>query len=122
MPIACVISDQIICMHGGLSPKIQLVSQIAELQRPLLRDAKPGAHVDIMWSDPHIAKWTFEPNVLRDPAGIGVGYLFGPIQIHRFLKKNKIEMFYRMVISANSGNIDPRQKDDNVDIFELGHA
>ncbi|VDL77140.1 unnamed protein product [Nippostrongylus brasiliensis] len=90
MPIACLISGQILCMHGGLSPRIQMISEIMQLQRPLLRTNPPGVHIDIMWSDPHPAKWNFEPNTLRDPGGVGVGYLFGTIQIKQFVKRNEI--------------------------------
>ncbi|KAK6016381.1 phosphoprotein phosphatase 1 family protein [Ostertagia ostertagi] len=95
MPIACLISNQIICMHGGLSPRIQTVADIAALQRPLTKDSKPGTHIDILWSDPHVCKWTYEPNTLRDPTGGGLGYLFGPIQIKRFVKRNELSLIVR---------------------------
>ncbi|WKY08813.1 hypothetical protein Q1695_001751 [Nippostrongylus brasiliensis] len=95
MPIACLISGQILCMHGGLSPRIQMISEIMQLQRPLLRTNPPGVHIDIMWSDPHPAKWNFEPNTLRDPGGVGVGYLFGTIQIKQFVKRNELSLIVR---------------------------
>ncbi|PIO72168.1 phosphoprotein phosphatase 1 domain protein [Teladorsagia circumcincta] len=95
MPIACLISNQIICMHGGLSPRIQTIADIAALQRPFSKDSKPATHIDILWSDPHVCKWTYEPNTLRDPAGGGLGYLFGPIQIKRFVKRNELSLIVR---------------------------
>ncbi|VDO21048.1 unnamed protein product [Haemonchus placei] len=60
MPIACLISNQIICMHGGLSPRIQTVAEIAAIQRPLTKDNKEEVYIDILWSDPHPSKWKYE--------------------------------------------------------------
>uniref|UniRef100_A0A7I4YV60 protein-serine/threonine phosphatase n=1 Tax=Haemonchus contortus TaxID=6289 RepID=A0A7I4YV60_HAECO len=95
MPIACLISNQIICMHGGLSPRIQTVAEIAAIQRPLTKDNKEEAYIDILWSDPHPSKWKYEPNTLRDPSGLGLGHLFGPIQIKKFVRDNKLSLIVR---------------------------
>ena len=34
MPVSAVVEDKIICMHGGLSPELEQLSQITELPRP----------------------------------------------------------------------------------------
>ncbi|KJH41472.1 phosphoprotein phosphatase 1 domain protein [Dictyocaulus viviparus] len=60
MPIACLISEQILCMHGGLSPRIQLVSEIAALRKPIYTNSKDDKHIDILWSDPKFDAWKFE--------------------------------------------------------------
>lgn len=59
MPIACVINEQIICMHGGLSPRLHTVADIAALQKPLVTGNKLNLHIDILWSDPHFDAWGF---------------------------------------------------------------
>ncbi|KHJ95562.1 phosphoprotein phosphatase 1 domain protein [Oesophagostomum dentatum] len=82
-------------MHGGLSPRIQTVAEIAALQKPLVTSDKHNVHIDLMWSDPHVDFWSFGPNIFRDPVGVGVGYVFGPIQIKRFVKKNKLMLIVR---------------------------
>ena len=51
MPIAAVVHDKILCMHGGLSPDLDNLSQIFEISRPTdIPDE--GLLCDILWSDP----------------------------------------------------------------------
>jgi serine/threonine-protein phosphatase PP1 catalytic subunit len=42
---------KILCMHGGLSPELQSLQQIAELQRPC-DVPNLGLMCDLLWSDP----------------------------------------------------------------------
>ncbi|CAJ0591082.1 unnamed protein product [Cylicocyclus nassatus] len=95
MPIACIISEQIICMHGGLSPKLHTVAEIAAMQKPIVTGNKNDTHIDILWSDPHVDVLMFGPNFYRDPAGVGVGHVFGPIQINKFVKRNNLSLIVR---------------------------
>ncbi|KAJ1346924.1 hypothetical protein KIN20_001852 [Parelaphostrongylus tenuis] len=60
MSIAYLIGEQILCMHGGLSPEIHTLSEIAALKKPLVTKHKDDKHIDILWSDPHLDAWTFE--------------------------------------------------------------
>ncbi|GFS30217.1 type one protein phosphatase 1 [Actinidia rufa] len=51
LPVAALIDEKIICMHGGLSPDLHNLDQIRNLQRPTdVPDA--GLLCDILWSDP----------------------------------------------------------------------
>jgi serine/threonine-protein phosphatase PP1 catalytic subunit len=51
LPISALIDDKIICMHGGLSPDLQQIKQIQDINRPTdVPDA--GMLCDILWSDP----------------------------------------------------------------------
>ena len=34
LPVAAVIEDRILCMHGGLSPELNNIEQIAKIARP----------------------------------------------------------------------------------------
>ena len=34
LPVAALIDDKIICMHGGLSPELNNISQVANIMRP----------------------------------------------------------------------------------------
>lgn len=34
LPVAAVIEDRILCMHGGLSPELKSLEQIAKITRP----------------------------------------------------------------------------------------
>lgn len=50
-PIAALIEDAALCMHGGLSPELKRFTQIENLQRPMaIPDS--GLACDLVWSDP----------------------------------------------------------------------
>jgi len=51
MPVAALIEDKILCMHGGLSPDLTSVNQINEIVRPTdIPDV--GLLCDLLWADP----------------------------------------------------------------------
>jgi len=51
LPVAALVDEKILCMHGGLSPELQDLQQIADLQRPC--DVPDGGLLcDLLWSDP----------------------------------------------------------------------
>ena len=51
LALACLIDDRIFCVHGGLSPSIQSIDEVRNLDR---KQEVPhdGAMCDLMWSDP----------------------------------------------------------------------
>lgn len=51
LPAAALIDEKILCMHGGLSPELKDLQQIADLTRPCdVPDM--GLLCDVLWSDP----------------------------------------------------------------------
>lgn len=53
LPVAAVIDDRVLCMHGGLSPDLSDLQIINEQNRPQeVPDA--GLLCDLVWSDPEI--------------------------------------------------------------------
>ena len=50
-PVAALIEDKILCMHGGLSPDLKDLKQIAKLPRPS-EIPETGLFCDLLWSDP----------------------------------------------------------------------
>jgi serine/threonine-protein phosphatase PP1 catalytic subunit len=51
MPIAAVISERVLAMHGGLSPDFMNLDQIRNIVRPCdVPDS--GLMCDVLWSDP----------------------------------------------------------------------
>jgi serine/threonine-protein phosphatase PP1 catalytic subunit len=51
MPVAAVVEDKILCMHGGLSPDLDQLSQIFDIPRPT-DVPDEGLLCDLLWADP----------------------------------------------------------------------
>ncbi|GER26255.1 serine/threonine-protein phosphatase PP1 [Striga asiatica] len=88
LPVAALIDDKILCMHGGLSPDLNNLDQIRHLPRPTaIPDT--GLLCDLLWSDPD-----------KDAKGWGmndrgVSYTFGPEKVSEFLMKQDLDLVCR---------------------------
>ena len=51
MPVAAIVENKVFCMHGGLSPDLNSLSQIFAIPRPSEIPDK-GLLCDLVWSDP----------------------------------------------------------------------
>ena len=88
LPISAIIDDKIFCIHGGLSPTIDTIDEIRNIDR---KQEVPhdGAMCDLLWSDPD-----------QDQKGFGIsprgaGYLFGEDVVKTFEEINKIDLIAR---------------------------
>ena len=88
LPVAAVVDEKILCMHGGLSPELSSLEQIAKLARP--NDVPDnGLLCDLLWSDPDKDVKGWEENER------GVSYVFGADVISAFLKKTDLDLICR---------------------------
>lgn len=55
LPLAALVDNQIFCVHGGLSPKIQKIDDIRAINR-YVDIPHNGAMCDLLWSDPDEGK------------------------------------------------------------------
>ncbi|OWM66742.1 hypothetical protein CDL15_Pgr010394 [Punica granatum] len=88
LPVAALIDDKILCMHGGLSPDLMDLDQIRNLTRPTdVPDA--GLLCDLLWSDPdrEVKGWGMNDR--------GVSYTFGPDKVSEFLAKHDMDLVCR---------------------------
>ena len=88
LPVAALIDDKILCMHGGLSPDLTNLDQIRNLTRPTdVPDS--GLLCDLLWSDPgrDVKGWGMNDR--------GVSYTFGPDRVSDFLTKNDMDLVCR---------------------------
>ncbi|XP_074602821.1 protein phosphatase V [Brevipalpus obovatus] len=85
--IAAIIDNRILCVHGGLSPEINVLDQVRTLERNQEIPYK-GAFCDLVWSDPdEIEGWATSPR--------GAGWLFGSKVTHEFMRLNDLELICR---------------------------
>lgn len=49
LPLAALIEQKIMCMHGGIGRSIHLVEQIEKLERPINMDAGSVVLMDLLW-------------------------------------------------------------------------
>jgi serine/threonine-protein phosphatase PP1 catalytic subunit len=88
LPAAALIDEKILCMHGGLSPELQSLHQIAELERPCdVPDM--GLLCDLLWSDPdaQISGWGENDR--------GVSFVFGADVVSHFLEVQDLDLLIR---------------------------
>jgi protein phosphatase len=92
LPLAALIENKIICMHGGIGRSISTVEQIEKIERPITMDAGSLVLMDLLWSDP-----TENDSIegLR-PNARGPGLVtFGPDRVTEFCKRNKLQLIIR---------------------------
>lgn len=88
LPVAALIDDKILCMHGGLSPDLTNLDQIRNLPRPTdIPDS--GLLCDLLWSDPsrEVKGWGMNDR--------GVSYTFGQDKVAEFLMQHDMDLVCR---------------------------
>lgn len=88
LPVAALIDDKILCMHGGLSPDLKNLDQIRNIARPV-DVPDQGLLCDLLWADPDndIGGWAGNDR--------GVSYTFGADMVTEFLKKHDLDLICR---------------------------
>ncbi|ODV63604.1 phosphoprotein phosphatase PP4 catalytic subunit PPH3 [Ascoidea rubescens DSM 1968] len=80
-------SGGVFCVHGGLSPDIESIKQIKLIDRKK-EVPHEGAMCDLLWSDPDdVPGWAISPR--------GAGFLFGKMEVDKFLHENNISLIAR---------------------------
>ena len=88
LPISALVDEKILCMHGGLSPELESLQQIADLSRPCdVPDV--GLMCDLLWSDPDTSVNGWGEN------DRGVSFVFGADVVCDFLEKHDLDLLVR---------------------------
>lgn len=88
LPVSALVDEKILCMHGGLSPEMEALQQIADLQRPCdVPDM--GLMCDLLWSDPDtgVSGWAENDR--------GVSFVFGADVVAAFLERHELDLLVR---------------------------
>lgn len=88
LPIAALVDDKILCMHGGLSPELVKIDTIKNIVRPTdVPDT--GLLCDLLWSDPDkdVNEWGENDR--------GVSFTFGEDIVNKFCQRNDIDLICR---------------------------
>eukprot|EP00768_Dysnectes_brevis_P007419 gnl/Dysnectes_brevis/625_a692_2771.p1 GENE.gnl/Dysnectes_brevis/625_a692_2771~~gnl/Dysnectes_brevis/625_a692_2771.p1 ORF type:complete len:325 (-),score=64.23 gnl/Dysnectes_brevis/625_a692_2771:116-1090(-) len=89
LPIAAVLGGKMFCVHGGISPVLNTLDQIAALS-PRYNIPDSGLLCDLLWSDPQAGLSTR----FRD-SDRGVSYCFSAEAALDFLRTNGLDVLVR---------------------------
>ncbi|CAJ0567452.1 unnamed protein product, partial [Mesorhabditis spiculigera] len=88
MPLCGLVGGRILCMHGGLSPRLKTLDQLRQLFRPI-DPPNPSLHVDLLWADPDNYITGFLPS------NRGLSYVFGPDVVKATCQRLDIDLVVR---------------------------
>lgn len=104
LPIAALMNEQFLCVHGGLSPDINTIDDIRQLNR-FQEPPASGALCDLIWSDPGEdfgkepqGTEDFIPNQTR-----GCGYFYSYNAVCKFLQENNLLSMIRAHEAQDQG-------------------
>merc|ERR1739848_101919 len=88
LPLAATINNSIFAVHGGLSPNIKSLEDIANIDR-VIEVPSEGPMCDLLWSDPSedVEEWYLNTR--------GAGFQFGLPQADEFYRTNKLDIIVR---------------------------
>ena len=87
LPLTCLVENQILALHGGLSPSIDSLDQVRALDR-VQEIPHEGPMCDLLWSDPDDRQgWGISPR--------GAGYTFGQDISEQFNHSNALTLVSR---------------------------
>ena len=102
--LAALIDEQVLCVHGGLSPDVRTLDQVRAIDRNQ-EIPHEGAFCDLVWSDPEDipTPWQMSPR--------GAGYLFGKRVTDEFQVVNNLQLIARahqLVMEGRKYHFDDR--------------
>uniref|UniRef100_A0A8R1HMH4 Serine/threonine-protein phosphatase n=1 Tax=Caenorhabditis japonica TaxID=281687 RepID=A0A8R1HMH4_CAEJA len=89
MPLTAIVNRRVLCMHGGISPKLTSLDLLRQFKRPNYQPDSPSIEIDILWSDPSNFHKGWASN------SRGVSYVFGGDVLRRILDDLNIDLVVR---------------------------
>lgn len=102
LPLAASIKNKIFCVHGGIGSRVNKISDIEALRRPIeipeeISTQDQQVVVDLLWSEPTDSETEvgIVQNNEQDPTGKRNIVKFGPDRVEKFLKLNYHYIIFR---------------------------
>lgn len=90
LPLAAVIDDVTLCVHGGISPSLKHVEQLRLIPRPIREIGESQLVKDILWADPAEKSCGYVESSRMKGA-----YNFGCTVVRGFLSNNNLKELVR---------------------------
>ena len=94
LPMACVVNNSFLAVHGGISPELLTLREIQNLNR-FVEPARVGLQCDMLWSDPIDTAEGKIPEGFKNNETRGCSYFFGGEATRKFLKENDLVSIIR---------------------------
>lgn len=94
LPFCALIDTRLLCMHGGLSPNLEKIDQLAQLKRPI-DPCEAGLHIDLLWADPDCKMKDTDKDPLFGPSTRGISSHFNKRAVSEACRKMKLDMIVR---------------------------
>ncbi|MFO0515290.1 MAG: metallophosphoesterase, partial [bacterium] len=97
LPLACVIDNKILCCHGGIGSRLNSLSDISKIQRPIsiFQDVKTIEQqilIDLLYSEYSEDTTELASNEERDISKLGFITKFGKERLSKFLNDNGLSL------------------------------
>lgn len=98
MPLACLVGHKILCMHGGISPKLHSLKEINEIDRPVAEILPDSLAQDLLWADPADGQGAMTVRSTPEyvPNGVrGLSFIFNEAAVRDTCKRLNINLIVR---------------------------
>ena len=94
LPMACLLNNNFLALHGGLSPDMVTIKDISLMNR-FMEPNRSGLQCDMLWSDPIDSEEGKIQELYKNNETRGCSYYFGSEAIKKFLKENDLVSLIR---------------------------
>jgi serine/threonine-protein phosphatase 2B catalytic subunit len=102
LPLAALLNDQFLCVHGGISPEIDTIDEFASINR-FSDPPAAGPFCDLLWADPMEDFSPSAPDYYQYNEVRGCSYMFSYRAACDFLERNNLLSIIRAHEAQDAG-------------------